>query len=194
MYFNAQKVQNSNDFVYLPMEKIETLNYPNRNVYKVDLTNNKDCPYDHYYKLEFHKEGTDSWIKAFEKSWTAKSEFANSLYDGNTGEWVKNYQTFDRNNHKSFAGKTMFFQNQSNTNLAKVQAVFYEKTNGSLQTVKTIDLEAIEAGKHASFTIPNENCSYIKFVVNNNVDNKETPLYSFYGQQDRGRNGQVLYL
>ncbi len=86
----------------------------------------------------------------------------------------------------------MFFQNQSNTNLAKVQAVFYEKTNGSLQTVKTIDLEAIEAGKHASFTIPNENCSYIKFVVNNNVDNKETPLYSFYGQQDGGETDKFF--
>lgn len=130
VYFNAQKVQNgegNENYVHLLMEKIETLNYPDRYVYKVDLTNSTDCPYDHYNKLEFNKAGTNSWIKAFEKSWTAKSEFANSLYDGNTKTWVKNYQTFDRNNHKSFAGKTMFFQNQSDTNLAKVQAVFYRK-------------------------------------------------------------------
>ena len=195
VYFNAQKVQNgegNENYVHLLMEKIETLNYPDRYVYKVDLTNSTDCPYDHYNKLEFNKAGTNSWIKAFEKSWTAKSEFANSLYDGNTKTWVKNYQTFDRNNHKSFAGKTMFFQNQSDTNLAKVQAVFYEKIDGSLQIVETIDLEAIAAGKHASFTIPNENCSYIKFVVNNNVDNKETPLYSFYGQQDGGETDKFF--
>ena len=115
---------------------------------------------------------------------TDKSVFANSLYDydGSNGKWVPNYRTFDRDNHKSFAGKTMFFQNQSDTNLAKVQAVFYEKIDGSLQTVKTIDLGAIEAGKHASFTIPDEKCSYIEFAV----DNNKTPRYSFYGQQDGG--------
>ena len=179
VYFNAQKDQYKNDFANHPMEKIETLNYSDRNVYKVELTKSKDCPQDHYNKLEFHKEGTDIWLKAFENSWIEKSKFANSLYDGDTHQWVQNYQTFDRNNHKSFAGKTMFFQNQSETGLAKVQAVFCEKTNGSLQTVETIDLGAIAAGGYASFNIPAKECSYIRFSVNG-VD---TSLYSFYGQQ-----------
>lgn len=191
VYFNARKVQNSNDFVYLPMEKIETLNYPDRNVYKVDLTNSTDCPSGCYYKLEFCKKenGKEDWIHVADSK-TDKSVFANSLYDydGSNGTWVKNYQTFDRDNHKSFAGKTMFFQNQSNTNLANVQAVFYEKTDNDWQTVSTIDLEAIEAGKHASFTIPNENCSYIEFIV----DNNKTPRYSFYGQQDGGETDKFF--
>ena len=188
VYFNAQKVQNGEgdaNYANHLMEKIETLNYPNRNVYKVDLTDSTDCPNGHYNKLEFCKKETnknDVWIQAFVDKWTDKSVFANSLYDYDGSNWklVPNYQTFDRNNHKSFAGKTMFFQNQSNATLAKVQAVFYEKIDGSLQTVKTIDLEAIEAGKHASFTIPDENCSYIRFLVSG----EETPRYSFYGQQD----------
>lgn len=190
VYFNAQKVQYGEgdaNYVNRLMEKIETLNYPDRNVYKVDLTDSTDCPNGHYNKLEFCKKETnknDVWIQAFVGKWTDKSVFANSLYDydGSTWKLVPNYQTFDRNNHKSFADKTMFFQNQSNATLAKVQAVFYEKIDGSLQTVKTIDLGAIEAGKHASFTIPDKDCSYIQFVV----DNKETPRYSFYGQQDGG--------
>lgn len=186
VYFNAKKVQNGDgdaNYVYRQMEKIETLNRPGRNVYKVDLTNSTDCPQGCYYKLEFHiiGNGKDEWIHAAD-SRTDKSVFANSLYDGDTKAWVKNYQTFDRDNHKSFAGKTMFFQNQSDTNLAKVQAVFCEKTNNGLQPVETIDLGAIEAGKHASFTIPDENCSYIEFAV----DNNKTPRYSFYGQQDGG--------
>ena len=191
VYFNARKVQNSNDFVYLPMEKIETLNYPDRNVYKVDLTNSTDCPSGCYYKLEFCKKenGKEDWIHVADSK-TDKSVFANSLYDydGSNGKWVPNYQTFDRDNHKSFAGKTMFFQNQSDTNLAKVQAVFCEKTNNGLQTVKTIDLEAIAAGKHASFQIPKQECSYIKFVV----DGKDTPLYSFYGQQGEDAEGSYF--
>lgn len=199
VYFNAQKVQSGDgneNYVLRQMEKIETLNRPGRNVYKVDLTNSTDCPLDHYNKLEFHiiGNGLDKWVQAFAGKWTDKSEFANSLYDydGNNGTWVKNYQTFDRDNHQSFAGKTMFFQNQSETDLANVKAVFYEKTNGDLQPVETIDLKAIAAGKHASFKIPDEKCSYIKFVVNNNVDNKETPLYSFYGQQGEDAEGSYF--
>ena len=195
VYFNAKKVQNGDgdaNYVYRQMEKIETLNRPGRNVYKVDLTNRTDCPYDHYNKLEFCKieNGNYTWITAFADSWTAKSVFANSLYDydGNTGKWVPNYQTFDRDNHKSFAGKTMFFQNQSNTNLTNVQAVFYEKTNSNFQTVETIDLKAIAAGKHASFKIPDAECSYIEFVV----DNVKTPRYSFYGKQDGGETDEFF--
>lgn len=196
VYFNAQKVQYGEgdaNYVNRLMEKIETLNYPDRNVYKVDLTDSTDCPNGHYNKLEFCKKETnknDVWIQAFVGKWTDKSVFANSLYDydGSTWKLVPNYQTFDRNNHKSFAGKTMFFQNQSNATLAKVQAVFYEKIDGSLQTVKTIDLGAIEAGKHASFTIPDKDCSYIQFVV----DNKETPRYSFYGQQGEDAEGSYF--
>ena len=195
VYFNAQKVQSGDgneNYVLRQMEKIETLNRPGRNVYKVDLTNSTDCPHDHYNKLEFHiiGNGLDKWVQAFVDKWTDKSKFANSLYDydGNNGTWVPNYQTFDRDNHKSFAGKTMFFQNQSNTNLTNVQAVFYEKINNALQPVGTIDLGAIEAGKHASFTIPDKDCSYIQFVV----DNKETPRYSFYGQQGEDAEGSYF--
>ena len=195
VYFNAQKVQNGEgnaNYVNRLMEKIETLNYPNRNVYKVDLTNSTDCPNGHYNKLEFCKieNGNYTWITAFANNWTEKSVFANSLYDYDGSNWklVPNYQTFDRDNHQSFAGKTMFFQNQSDTNLAKVQAVFCEKTNNGLQTVNTIDLEAIAAGKHASFQIPKQECSYIKFVV----DGKDTPLYSFYGQQGEDAEGSYF--
>ena len=192
VYFNAQKYRDRNDFANHPMEKIETLNYSNRNVYKVELTYSKDCPEGYYYKLEFCKieNGNYTWIKAFENSWTAKSVFANSLYDYDGSNWklVPNYQTFDRNDHQSFAGKTMFFQNQSDTNLTNVQAVFCEKRNNDLQTVETIDLEAIAAGKHASFQIPKQECSYIKFVV----DGKDTPLYSFYGQQGEDAEGSYF--
>ena len=157
------------------------------------MTDSTDCPNGHYNKLEFCKKETnknDVWIQAFVDKWTDKSVFANSLYDydGSTWKLVRNYQTFDRNNHKSFAGKTMFFQNQSSATLANVQAVFYEKTDNDWQTVSTINLEAIEAGKHASFTIPNENCSYIEFIV----DNNKTPRYSFYGQQDGGETDKFF--
>ena len=73
-----------------------------------------------------------------------------------------------------FAGKTMLFQNQSDRELTDVKAIFYEND----QEVETIDLGALGAiavGKRVSFRIPEKDCTYIRFLV----DEVETPLYSF---------------
>ena len=143
------------------------------------------CQYGGYSKIEFITSTANGdkpksyWglgQNSFE--WTSVHTYADQIYDADAGTWTA-YTPFDPNNHQTFAGKTMFFQNQSNTNLANVQAVFCEKTNNGLQPVETIDLKAIAVGKCVSFKIPEEKCSYIRFIV----DGKETTRYSFYGQQ-----------
>lgn len=156
------------------------------------------CPYSGYSKIEFITSTANGdklasyWgLGQNSLEWTSVYTYADRIYDADAGTWTA-YTPFDPNNHQTFAGKTMLFQNQSDNELTDVKAVFYEKTNGDLQPVETIDLKAIAAGKHASFKIPDEKCSYIKFVVNNNVDNKETPLYSFYGQQGEDAEGSYF--
>ena len=176
------------------MKKVETSKYQDRNLYKVDLTfseNNTstDCPWNGYNTLQFYKideNNGETWLTAFENTWTNKSVFANNLFDGENKKWVQNYQPFNPNNHQTFAGKTMIFQNQSGHDLTDVKAVFYEKD----QEVETIDLKAIAIDKRVSFKIPKIDCSYIRF----RVDGKETTLYSFYGQQnDDTNNSYFLY-
>lgn len=192
VYIKAQKGgegDGANLYAYHEMKKVETSKYQDRILYKVDLTFSKndtstDCPWDGYNTLQFYKideNHGETCLPVFSNTWTNKSVFANNLFDGENSNWVQNYQPFDPNNHQMFAGKTMLFQNQSDRELTDVKAIFYEND----QEVETIDLGAlgtIAVGKRVSFKIPEENCSYIRFLVGG----VETPLYSFYGQQDGG--------
>lgn len=85
------------------------------------------------------------------------------------------------NDHTFFAGKTMYFENNTEEPLNAVNAVFYEKnTEGNLQQVgQPVEMTAIQKG--FSVTIPTEACSYVQFQ-----DASEKVLgdtYSnFYGQ------------
>lgn len=190
VYINAQKGDQGSGatfYAYHEMKKVETSKYQDRNLYKVDLTfsendTSTDCPWNGYNTLQFYKIEENSekeCLTVFSNTWTNKSVFANNLFDGENRKWVQNYQPFDPNNHQTFAGKTMLFQNQSDHELTGVKAIFYEND----QEVATIDLGALGAiavGKRVSFKIPEKNCTYIRFLV----DGVETPLYSFYGQQD----------
>ena len=190
VYVKAQKGDQGSGatfYAYHEMKKVETSKYQDRNLYKVDLTfsendTSTDCPWNGYNTLQFYKIEENSekeCLTVFSNTWTNKSVFANNLFDGENRKWVQNYQPFDPNNHQTFAGKTMLFQNQSNHELTGVKAIFYENN----QEVATIDLGALGAiavGKRVSFKIPEKNCTYIRFLV----DGVETPLYSFYGQQD----------
>ena len=153
------------------------------------------CPYSGYSRIEFitstaNGDKPKSYWGLGQNSleWTSVDTYADQIYDADAGTWTV-YTPFDPNNHQTFAGKTMFFQNQSNTNLANVQAVFCEKTNNGLQPVETIDLKAIAVGKRVSFKIPEKDCTYIRFIV----DGKETSLYNFYDQQDEVANNRHFF-
>lgn len=150
------------------------------------------CPYSGYSKIEFITSTANGdklasyWgLGQNSLEWTSVYTYADQIYDADAGTWTA-YTPFDPNNHQTFAGKTMFFQNQSGTDLANVQAVFCEKTNNGLQPVETIDLKAIAVGKCVSFKIPKKDCTYIRFIV----DGKEISLYNFYDQQDEGENNR----
>lgn len=150
------------------------------------------CLYSGYSKIEFITSTANGdklasyWgLGQNSLEWTIVYTYADKIYDADAGTWTA-YTPFDPNNHQTFAGKTMFFQNQSGTDLANVQAVFCEKTNNGLQPVETIDLKAIAVGKCVSFKIPKKDCTYIRFIV----DGKETSLYNFYDQQDEGENNR----
>ena len=92
-------------------------------------------------------------MEKVESAWKGIDNFANKIYDPKADTWTA-CTPFDPNNHQTFAGKTMLFQNQSGRELTNVKAVFYEKTNGILQPVETIYWETIAAGQRVSFKIP----------------------------------------
>lgn len=81
----------------------------------------------------------------------------------NNGAWGNKWYD-PLNDHTFFAGKTMYFENNTEEPLKAVNAVFYEKdAEGNLQQVgQPVEMTAIQNG--FSVTIPNEVCSYVQFT------------------------------
>lgn len=157
-----------------------------RAVYKITLTaiaddKNSDCPYGGFYNLRFYVKdvsGKDSYV--IKDGWQNIDEYKGKCYDGENGKWT-DFVAYDPNNHLSFAGNKMVFENLSDSNLANVTAVFYEK-DGDTKEVKTVTIGNVAARKKKKFEIPNVKCSYVQFFAND----KQTQLsvvYNFYDQE-----------
>lgn len=119
------------------------------------------------------------WWRTFDS--TDKNYIGGNYYDGKNGEWT-DFVAYDPNNHLSFAGNKMFFENLSESDLANVTAVFYEKDGDTLKEVKTVTIGNVAASKKLKFKIPNVECSYVQFFA----DDKRTKLsvvYNFYDQE-----------
>ena len=139
------------------------------------------------FTLDNPKEGEKKWMPSGKDlSFTQNND--SNLYiatDDSNGEWGREwYDPFDPNDHTFFAGKTMYFENNTEESLNAVNAAFYEKdTEGNLQQVgQPVAMIAIQNG--FSVTIPNAACSYVQFKdTSGNVLGDTYSIYSnFYGQ------------
>ena len=158
-----------------------------RAVYKITLTaiaddKNSDCPYGGFYNLRFYVKDVSGKVSyVIKDGWQNIDEYKGKCYDGENGKWT-DFVAYDPNNHLSFAGNKMVFENLSDSNLANVTAVFYEKDGDTLKEVKTVTIDNVAAGKKQKFEIPNVECSYAQFFA----DDKRTQLsvvYNFYDQE-----------
>ena len=158
-----------------------------RAVYKITLTaiaddKNSDCPYGGFYNLRFYVKDVSGKVNyVIKDGWQNIDEYKGKCYDGEKGKWT-DFVAYDPNNHLSFAGNKMVFENLSESNLANVTAVFYEKDGDTLKEVKTVMIGNVAASKKLKFKIPNVECSYVQFFA----DDKRTKLsvvYNFYDQE-----------
>lgn len=158
-----------------------------RAVYKITLTaiaddKNSDCPYGGFYNLRFYVKDVSGKVSyVIKDGWQNIDEYKGKCYDGENGKWT-DFVAYDPNNHLSFAGNKMVFENLSDSNLANVTAVFYEKDGDTLKEVETVKIGNVAAGKKQKFEIPNVKCSYVQFFA----DDKQTKLsvvYNFYDQE-----------
>lgn len=157
--------------------------YEGMKVYTVTYTSS-ECPYDGFATLQFQAYDGSTWKdqKVVFDAWTLANVFNGKLYTG-TG-WV-DYTSFDPNNHTTFSGKTIYFENKGSTDVSQgVHAVFYEKnTEGSLQQVSKSTMTAVTS-KRFSVTIPTASCSYIQFTDTSGTVLGDT-YSNFYGQGER---------
>lgn len=170
--------------------------YDGMKVYALEVTS-KIKPYAGLFTLLF-QAFADSWKAEhipFREKWTDESVFLNKLYDSATKTWV-DYTPFNPNDHTSFKGKTMYFENKTEQILSGVNAVFYEKdSSGKLQQVQSVAMTGNANGKANGYSviIPDAACSYVQFT--DASGNVLGDTYSnFYGQ-GIGEDGveSVLY-
>lgn len=116
-------------------------------------------------------------------------------YDGNNeGGWYpKKWETYTVG-HKHFAGKKMAFENKTSETLTDVKAWFYElnEKTGKLDRVcDPIPLNSAElasgiaSGSTATFKIPNDYCSFVRFTAG---DDQISEYYNFYNEEVTGEN------
>lgn len=158
-----------------------------KSVYKITLTAiqgdlKSDCPYGGFYDLRFYvRNDSEKVCHITQSNWLGIEEYKGKCYDGEKGKWT-DFVAYDPNNHLSFAGKKMVFENLSGSDLANVTAVFYEKDGGILKEAGTVTIGNVAAGKKQKFEIPNVKCSYVQFFA----DDKQAQLsvvYNFYDQE-----------
>ena len=132
---------------------------------------------------------------------TASNYIGGNYYDGNNGNgnkgnsWDQTKWKDYKVGHKHFAKKEMVFENKtSDETLTNVQAWFYEPNDKGelIQVGKPIASNSagadsgIAPNSTATFTIPNELCSYVKFTWGEDNPQQSSKYYNFYGEDVSG--------
>lgn len=126
---------------------------------------------------------------------TASNYIGGNYYDGNNGNGNKG-NSWDQTkwkdytvSHKHFAKKAMAFENKTSATLTNVKAWFYEPDKeGTLIQVdeQPISLNDIQPGTTATFTIPDDFCSFVRFTAGDNDTEKISDYYNFYNEEVKG--------
>ena len=123
-----------------------------------------------------------TWWKTFDP--TRENYIGGNYYDAEGKKW-STYTV----SHNHFAGKEMVFENKTSETLTNVQAWFYEPNeNGELiQVAIALNNAGADSGiapnSTATFTIPNDYCSYVQFTWNESGSTKSSKFYNFYGEK-----------
>ena len=149
-----------------------------KKIYKINLhykqgDTSVDCPYKGFAKITFTKDDDTTGISAkltvdtndSSVFWQEYETLKDRYYDSDKQEWISIAELKPRHTH--FADKTFTFKNMTTNDLTNVQAIFYDKAEGSteLKRVKAVDLYTVSAKGNATVTIPNEACAYVAFFV-----------------------------
>lgn len=179
-----------------------------RKIYSADLNKDKHYPHGGLNGLEFHGYKGDTpvdevviadvnanprtWWKTFDPN-DKEHYIGGNYYDADAeGEKWSTYTVTVR--HDDFAGKEMVFENKTSETLTNVQAWFYEPNDKGelIQVGKPIASNSagadsgIAPNSTATFTIPNELCSYVKFTWGEDNPQQSSKYYNFYGEDVSG--------
>ena len=197
--FNSNMAINGDNWLVMQSMAEQLKPYNGRKVFGFELTE-KNCPNGGYSRIQFFPFDSsgnkqNNFYEASNK-WMDIKDFANKLYDAQTGEWKNNYKPFDPTDHTAFSGKTMAFKNASTGELTNVVAHFYEKdANGTLREVERQNFNNnVPAGEKVDFTIPlnDKPCGFVQFTAGE-PEKIISSIYNFYGQKVGTGEESFLY-
>ena len=172
-----------------------------RKIYSADLNKDKHYPHGGLNGLEFHGYKGDTpvgevviadvdanprtWWRTFDPD--DKDYIGGDYYDADAKDGHGQWSTYTVG-HNHFAGKEMSFENKTSETLTNVKAWFYEpnKETGKLDQVGDPIPLNIAPNSTATFKIPDDFCSYVKFTWNEGGQNKSSKIYNFYGEDVSG--------
>lgn len=163
------------------------------------VKNCKDIKGDNFQEIQFQLYKDSTW-----KDWKGQitlnnnlgpiSDFNNKMYDPttNNGEWTDNPVLKE---HTYYAGKPIKFENRSTANLTNVKANFYiSDEKGNLTPVNGgSEAKPVVKGECVVFTIPDVECSYVRFTWDEDGEEKSSKFYNFYNESVSDDKESFMY-
>lgn len=206
------KSQNDHKYFLEMQEVSETKDH--RKIYSVDLKHNDHYCHGGLNGLEFrgYKEETDDdrkptqtieiskvdvennnyqWWRTFDS--TDPNYIGGNYYDAGAKDGQGQWSTYTVG-HKYFANQKMAFENKTSEPLTNVKAWFYEPNDKGelIQVGDPIALNSAESGSGidpnatATFTIPEDFCSFVRFTAGDNDTEEISEYYNFYNEKVTG--------
>ena len=160
------------------------------------VKNCKDIRGENFYEIQFQLYRNGGWtgqITLKEQEPKPISSYNNKMYDPTkNADPTKGKWTDDSilTSHTYYANKSIKFENRSTAELTNVKANFYiPDKDGNLTLVNDAsEAQTVAGGGVASFTIPEQACSYVQFTWDEDDENKTSKYYNFYKESVSGND------
>ena len=189
---------NSNDGKWWHTHTMEPTGWETNGHKIYAVKNCKDIKGDKFLEIQFQLyEGSD-WKGqiTLNNNLGPISDFNNKMYDptanDNKGGWTDNPVLKE---HTYYAGKPIKFENRSTANLTNVKANFYIPDESGNLTLVNGDSTAqdVPQGKYVGFTIPDVECSYVRFTWVEDGEEKSSKFYNFYNESVSDDKESFMY-
>lgn len=194
---NVKTGNNSDQEVQWHWHQMEWTGWKTKDGHKIYAVKNcKDILGEKFLEIQFQLYWNSAWN---DKDWKGQitlnnnlgpiSDFNNKMYDPttNNGEWTDGSIL---TSHTYYAGEPIKFENRSTANLTNVKANFYiSDKDGALTLVNDgSDAKDVPQGKYVDFTIPDVECSYVRFTWVEDGEEKFSKFYNFYNESVSGND------
>ena len=183
---------NSNNGEWWHPHPMEWTGWKTEDGHKIYAVKNcKDIKGKNFLEIQFQLYNGSEWkgqITLKEPEPKTISSYNNKMYvptdDGRSGTWTDDSIL---TSHTYYAGKPIKFENRSTAGLTNVKANFYiPDKDGALTTpVNSSEGQTVTSGNVASFTIPDQACSYVQFTWN---EGDQSKFYNFYNESVSGND------